>query len=122
MAFKVFHKFVLCSTWVALLLISSGSSIKLAYSNSQGPEEVSADNQGNSKVDVEITKAIRQSLMRDKNLSADAHNVKIITQGKKVTLKGPVKSEKEKMIITQKAKSVVGSKNVTDQLEVMQPS
>jgi hypothetical protein len=39
---------------------------------------------------------IRAAIHKDKSLSTYAHNVKIITQGGKVTLKGPIHSEAEK--------------------------
>jgi len=39
---------------------------------------------------------IRKAVMDDKSLSTSAHNVKIIAQDGKVTLKGPVKTDEEK--------------------------
>src|SRR5690242_12113861 len=60
-------------------------------------QEVTAGQQSNTKTDVQITSKIRQSLMKDKNLSTAAHNVKIITDNGNVTLKGPVRSEQEKI-------------------------
>jgi osmotically-inducible protein OsmY len=60
--------------------------------------------------------------MKDKSLSTYAHNIKIITQDGKVTLKGPVRSEDEKAAIESKAIAVAGANNnVTDQLEVAPP-
>jgi hyperosmotically inducible protein len=47
-----------------------------------------------------------------------AHNIKIITQDGKVTLRGPVRSEDEKASIEAKAVAVAGAGNVTNQLEV----
>jgi osmotically-inducible protein OsmY len=43
--------------------------------------------------DRAITKQIRMAIHDDNSLSTYAHNVKIITQNGKVTLKGPVRSE-----------------------------
>ena len=45
---------------------------------------------------------IRKAVMDDKSLSTYAHNVKIIAQNGKVTLKGPVRSEDEKKMVEQK--------------------
>ncbi len=42
--------------------------------------------------DREIARNIRASIRKDKSLSTYAHNVKIISQAGKVTLKGPVRS------------------------------
>ena len=64
------------------------------------------------------TKQIRKSMMQDKSLSTYAHNIKIITQDGKVTLKGPVRSEDEKANLEAKAVAVAGADNVTEQLEI----
>src|SRR5215472_7977582 len=68
--------------------------------------------------DREITKKIRLAVHNDKSLSSYAHNVKIITQGGKVTLRGPVRSEEEKTNIEAKATAVAGEGNVDNQLEI----
>jgi osmotically-inducible protein OsmY len=62
---------------------------------------------------------IRKALVDDSSLSTYAHNAKIISQGGKVTLKGPVRSEQEKQAIEQKATEVAGAGNVTNDLTVM---
>ncbi len=51
-------------------------------------------------------------------MSVDAHNVKIITQDGRVTLRGPVKTEEEKQRIEEIAGAVVGADRVDSQLEV----
>jgi osmotically-inducible protein OsmY len=80
-----------------------------------------ADQQKMNAADRNITKEIRSSIMKDKSLSTYAHNVKIITQDGKVTLKGPVRSEDEKATIESKALAIAGANNVTNQLEVAPP-
>jgi len=67
-----------------------------------------ADQQKNNQSDLELTRQIRRAIVQDKSLSTYAHNVKIMTQGGMVTLKGPVKSEEEKTAIEQKAAQVAG--------------
>jgi hyperosmotically inducible periplasmic protein len=80
-----------------------------------------ADQQKNNTPDLDLTKNIRRSIMEDKSLSNDAHNVKVISQNGTVTLKGPVKSEAEKSAIVSKAVSVAGSADkVVDQMSVKQ--
>lgn len=81
-----------------------------------------ADQQKNNKTDLEITREIRRSLMNDKSLSTYAHNVKIITQHGKVTLKGPVRSDNEKDAVEAKAVQVAGQNNVNDQMTVVPKS
>jgi len=73
--------------------------------------------QNETKADVKVTAAIRKRVV-DANLSLDAHNVKIITQDGKVTLRGPVKSDEEKQQIEKIAASVAGADKVDSQLEV----
>jgi|SRR5208282_2162391 len=77
-----------------------------------------ADQQKMNPADRAITQKIRKSIHQDTSLSTYAHNVKIITQDGKVTLRGPVRSEDEKTNIEAKAVAVAGQGNVTDQLEV----
>jgi hyperosmotically inducible protein len=74
--------------------------------------------QSESEADRTITQNIRKALTEDDSLSTNAKNVKIITNDGTVTLRGPVKSEKEKANIEAKAKQVAGVKNVDNQLEV----
>ena len=61
---------------------------------------------------------VRKSVVDDKSLSTYGHNVKIIAQNGKITLKGPVRSEEEKKSIQQKAEDVAGSGNVSNRLTV----
>jgi osmotically-inducible protein OsmY len=79
---------------------------------------LTADQQKMNAADRQTTKQIRSSIMKDKALSTYSHNIKIITQDGKVTLKGPVRSDDEKANIEAKAAAVAGADNVTDQLTV----
>ena len=80
-----------------------------------------ADQQKMNPADRDLTKKIRASVNSDKSLSTYAHNIKIITQDGKVTLRGPVRSEDEKSNLQTKAAEVAGQDNVTNQLEVEPP-
>jgi osmotically-inducible protein OsmY len=80
-----------------------------------------ADQQSNSKEDVEITRQIRRAVVEDKSLSTSAHNVKIVTVDRVVTLRGPVASTKEKAAIAAKAEKIAGVQKVENQLEVAKP-
>jgi osmotically-inducible protein OsmY len=74
--------------------------------------------QSENDADRTITQKIRQAITADDSLSTNAKNVKIITNDGTVTLRGPVKSEKEKSDIEAKAKQVAGVKRVDNQIEV----
>jgi len=80
---------------------------------------VTADQQKSNPADRETTRNIRTAIMKDKSLSTYAHNVKVITQDGKVTLKGPVRSDDEKTNVEAKAVAVAGADNVTSQLTVV---
>jgi osmotically-inducible protein OsmY len=57
-------------------------------------------------------------LIDDKSLSTYAHNIKIIAQDAKVTLKGPVRSEEEKRAVEQKAEETAGRGNVSNGITI----
>jgi hyperosmotically inducible protein len=74
--------------------------------------------QSENEADRTITQNIRRAVTADDSLSTNAKNVKIITNDGTVTLRGPVKNEKEKAEIEAKAKQIAGVKRVDNQLEV----
>ena len=80
--------------------------------------EPTADQGKNNLSDRDIMQKIRRSVMDDKSLSTYAHNVKIISQNGRVTLKGPVRSQNEKQAVERKAREVAGEGNVDNQLSV----
>jgi osmotically-inducible protein OsmY len=80
--------------------------------------EPTADQGKNNAADRDLMQKIRQAIMDDKSLSTYGHNVKVIAQNGKVTLKGPVHSEEEKQSIEQKATEVAGAGNVVNKITV----
>ena len=89
--------------------------------NKQLNKDVTADQQSENTADRKTTQKIRQAVVKNKSLSLYAHNVKIITHNGMVTLKGPVRSEKEKNAIEKAAAQVAGKENVTSELEIAPP-
>jgi hyperosmotically inducible protein len=79
---------------------------------------VTADQQKDNTGDRDVTRKIRQSLIRDKTLSSYAHNVKVIAQDGQVTLKGPVRSDDERRIVEAKATEVAGVGHVTNEMSI----
>jgi osmotically-inducible protein OsmY len=115
--------------WAALVIgLAVTSSPALARQDAQQPADntkknqdqtsPTADQQKINPSDRTVTQKIRKSILADKNLSTYAHNVKVVTQGGKVTLRGPVRSEEEKTNLGAKAAAVVGQDNVTNQIEI----
>ena len=88
----------------------------------QSASKPTADQQSNDKSDVGITKQIRHAITSDKKLSSSAHNVKVITEGGQVTLRGPVRSETEKQQIEAKAIAVAGAGKVKNEISVGTPT
>jgi hyperosmotically inducible protein len=82
-----------------------------------GEAKTSGD-QSNSSADLKITQAIRQALMKDRELSTTAKNIKVITANGQVTLRGPVKTAQEKAKVDQIARSAAGGAQIDDQLDV----
>jgi len=82
-----------------------------------GETKTSGD-QSNSSADLKITQAIRQALMKDRELSMTAKNIKVITANGQVTLRGPVQSAQEKAKIDQIAKSAASGVQIDNQLDV----
>jgi hyperosmotically inducible protein len=84
----------------------------------RSPAEPTADQAKETTSDREIMKKIRRAIVADKSLSTYAHNVKVISEHGKVTLKGPVHTEDEKHAIEAKATEIAGAGNVTNDLTV----
>jgi hyperosmotically inducible protein len=84
----------------------------------RAPDAMTAGQQSNAKSDVELTREIRQAVVKDDSLSMLAHNVKIVAANGSVILRGPVKTEQEKVAIANKAEQIAGPNKVNNQLEV----
>jgi osmotically-inducible protein OsmY len=70
---------------------------------------VEADNRGGD---------VRARIVADQSVSTNGKNVKIITVDGAVTLRGPVRGEKEKTNIGAKAQQIAGVRTVDNQLEI----
>ena len=120
---------------VSALLIVGCSKSPSETDQASRPAAVEADNSGRNvrdrdnatkttgdqsenEQDRTITQNVRKAVSSDDTLSTGAKNVKIITSDGTVTLRGPVKNQKEKAEIEAKAKQIAGVKNVDNQLEI----
>ena len=113
---------LLLSATVSSTLLFTPPALAQAPDNSgqNKAQSPTADNQSNAKSDRETTAQIRKAILADKGLSTYAHNVKIVVQGGKVTLKGPVHSDEERQKVITDAGSVVSAGQIADQLTVKQ--
>lgn len=112
---------VFCASLMATPCVQLQDAQQPAPDNTKTNKDQSAptaDDQKMNASDREITQKIRKSVHQDSSLSAYAHNIKIISQDGKVTLRGPVRSEDDKKNLQAKAAAVVGEENVTNLLEI----
>jgi hyperosmotically inducible periplasmic protein len=86
--------------------------------NKQDKNAPTADQAKSNLSDRDMMKNIRRDVVKDKSLSTYGHNVKIISEHGKVTLKGPVHSEDEKKAIEEHARKYAGDSNVDNQISV----
>lgn len=117
---------ILKRSWVPVLMVSAlglvaqiaaAQSPEAACNKALSPATV-ADAPKEDSSDSGLTKRIRERVMADKSLSADARNVKIIALHGTVTLNGLARTEQERNAIEAKAISVAGIDRVVDEIEI----
>jgi hyperosmotically inducible protein len=74
--------------------------------------------QSNNAADLDLITQIRKEIISKKEMSVNAHNIKIISTKGRVTLRGPVDSAEEKRIISEIAHRIARPENVENLLEV----
>jgi osmotically-inducible protein OsmY len=111
---------------LSLTLFAGGAAFAAGQGQATPPDNTkvnkqagkTADQQSQDKGDLALAKQIRAAIVKDKTLSTNAHNCKVITNGGAVTLRGPVKSEAEKSAIEKIAVDIAGAGKVTNQLTI----
>jgi hyperosmotically inducible periplasmic protein len=100
--------------------VSANSDAENTSRNQRDKNEAATTplDQSENRRDLDITANIRKAIVDDGSLSVNAHNVKIITNGGVVTLRGPVESAQEKKAVEMKATHVPGVARVENQLEI----
>lgn len=84
----------------------------------QGGNTKTPMDQSNAPEDIKLVATIRKMVVGDKSLTFTAKNCKIITNGGRVTLRGPVTTAEEKTTIEAHAVMSAGKDKVENQLEV----
>ena len=87
----------------------------------KGNTTLTPEDQKETKKDIKITAHIRKAVVKDKSLSIDAQNAKIITRSGVVTLRGPVANEAESKTLQKIATKTRGVVKVDNQLEIKAP-
>ena len=130
-------RFVLCTLTCGLLLtagavraehdaglyLATGSALENTEVNvrDKANTTLTPEDQKETKQDIKITAHIRKAVVKDKSLSMDAHNAKIITRNGVVTLRGPVKNVAESKKLQKIAQKTKGVVQVNNQLENKAP-
>src|SRR5204863_8823455 len=68
-----------------------------------GETQTSGD-QSNSSAELKITQNTRRALMKERELSTMAKNIKVVTANDQIMLRGPVKTTQEKAKVDQIAR------------------
>ena len=111
---------LMCISTLALSAVAQETKPDNSAKNERdgsGETKTSGD-QSNSSEDTKITADVRRAIVKDSSLTMTAKNVKVITAGGIVTLRGPVKSAEEKTKIEQLATAAAGGAEIDNQLEV----
>ena len=74
--------------------------------------------QSNDQDAIETSAGIRRAVLEDSSLSTSAHNIKIVTNGNVVTLRGPVASADEKKRVESLAVKAATGKQVRNELSI----
>lgn len=79
---------------------------------------VTPEDQFNTPEDRNLLATIRRAVVQDKSLSVMAHNIKIMVDAGKVTLRGPVKTADEKLKVEKVVQAVKGVSSINNSLDV----
>ena len=107
----------------AVIYLAADSALENTERNvrDQDNTTLTPEDQKETKKDINITAHIRKAVVKDKSLSMDAQNAKIITRSGVVTLRGPVANEAESKTLEKIAKKTRGVVKVDNQLEIKAP-
>jgi hyperosmotically inducible protein len=74
--------------------------------------------QSNAKADIQLAADVRSAIVKDKQLSTKAHNVKLVAMNGVVVLRGPVANDAEKARVADIVTAVNGVSRVDNQLDI----
>jgi len=108
---------VICST---LILGGCATRAPVAYTNSQG-QVISVSRDPHAAADRALETNLRTELGRYGDLSAGNPNLQVNANSGTVTISGPVRSERDRQMITTLARNTPGVSNVNDEMQVLYP-
>ena len=112
--------FLICISTLALSAVAQETKPDNTGKNERdrSTETKTSGDQSNSSKDTKVTADIRRAIVKDSSLTMAAKNVKVITAGGIVTLRGPVNSAEEKTKIEQLAAAAANGAKIDNQLEI----
>jgi osmotically-inducible protein OsmY len=107
----------------AAMQVAADSALENTQRNERDKNNttLTPEDQKETKKDIKITAHIRKKVVRDKSLSVDAQNAKIISRNGVVTLRGPVENAAESTKLQKIAEKTRGVVKVENQLENKAP-
>ena len=107
----------------AAIYLAADSALENTEINARDKDNttLTPEDQKENESDIKVTADIRQAIIKNKSLSVNAQNVKIITRNGVVTLRGPVETKKESKKLKKIAKHTPGVLKVDNQLEIKKP-
>jgi hyperosmotically inducible periplasmic protein len=111
---------LICISTLALSAVAQDTKPDNSAKNERdrSGETKTTGDQSNSSEDTKITADVRRAIVKDSSLTMVAKNVKVITAGGIVTLRGPVNSAEEKTKIEQLAAATADGAKIDNQLEI----
>lgn len=103
---------------MGLILVDFSQAATPQKSHKTLPPEMTAQDQGTTREDLELTRQIRTALNQDSSLSVRAHNVVVITRKGQVFLNGVVSTQQERMRVEAIAKQFAGKQKVKNETVV----
>jgi hyperosmotically inducible periplasmic protein len=116
------QKLIICTAALLLWAVTENSVLAAGEGGAKRGTAVVAEKnvtgQSEDTLDMNITAMVRRGMSKDRGLSVNAHNVKVMTRDGIVTLAGPVTNATEKGRIEHVAAKTPGVKRVKNQLEI----
>ncbi len=114
------HKIIFAAAALSFapLFANAADAVNVEKSPVAPSPAVTAADQSQRPQDVELTRVIREDLMK-RDISMGAKNITIISRNGAVVIKGEVASQQEKNVILQAAKTHAGAANVKDEVAVL---
>ena len=110
--------FIASIAYCTSAISQSGTQPDNSRANKDERSTPTAQDQSQSKPDVELAAAVRKAIVADKSLSTYAHNVKVIAREGSVTLTGPVNTESEKAKVADIAQKVSNVRSLDNRITV----